>query len=512
MAIRISGLNSGLDTDSIVAELVKASSTKKETLEKEQTKLSWKQDAWKSLNTKIYSFFTKSLNNMSYESSFNQKTTTVADSTVATVVAGDSAVNGTQTLAVKQLAKAGYLTGAKLSDTKAYSENTTMATLGAVADGQTASIKIKVGTAAETSIELSSTDTISSAISKMEAKGLNASFDATNQRLFLSVGASGAANDFSISGGDANGTEALYSLGLANDPANPRAAGKEMVRVNGQDAIISLNGADFSSNTNTFTVNGLTITAKEVTGNATDGYAETAINTSNDVDGIYNMVKNFFTEYNALVIEMDSLYNATSAKGYEPLTDDEKDSMTDTQVEDWEDKIKDALLRKDSTLNSVTTMMKQVMMQGVTIGGESVTLGDFGIETESYFNAADNEKGAYHINGDSKDSVSSGNKDKLKSAIASDPTAVADFFTKLAKTLYDKMNEKMKSTEYRSVYKVYDDKKMQADYDDYSDKIGEAEEKLKALEDRYYDQFSAMEVALSKLNSSQSAISSLLAQ
>ena len=150
-------------------------------------------------------------------------------------------------------------------------------------------------------------------------------------------------------------------------------------------------------------------------------------------------------------------------------------------------------------------------MQGVTINGDKVTLDDFGIETESYFNAADNEKGAYHIDGDSSDSVSSGNKDKLKSAIASDPAAVSAFFSKLATTLYDKLNEKMKSTEYRSVYKVYDDKKMQADYDDYTDEIDEAEEKLKDLEDRYYDQFSAMEVALSKINSNQSAISSLLA-
>lgn len=511
MAIRISGINSGLDTDSIVAELVKASSTKKETLEKEQTKLSWKQDAWKSLNTKIYSFFSKSLSNMRYESSFNKKTTTVADSSVATVIAGDSAVNGTQTLAVKQLAKAGYLTGAKLSDTSAYTSSTTMATLGAVAEGETASIKIKVGTAAETSISIASTDTISSVVSKMEAKGLNASFDATNQRLFLSVDDSGASSDFSISGGDTNGTEALYSLGLAIDADNPKATGKEMVRVKGQDAIISLNGADFTSSTNTFTVNGLTITAQEVTGNATDGYTETSINTSNDVDGIYDMIKDFFTEYNSLVIEMDSLYNADSSSGYEPLTDEEKDAMTDTQIEDWEDKIKDALLRKDSTLGTVTTMMKQVMMQGVTIDGETVTLDDFGIETESYFNAADNEKGAYHIDGDSEDSVSSGNKDKLKSAIASDATAVSAFFSKLATTLYDKLNEKMKSTEYRSVYKVYDDKKMQADYDDYTDEIEEAEEKLTALEDRYYDQFSAMEVALSKINSSQSAISSLLA-
>ena len=53
MAVRITGLNSGLDTDSIVQELVSAYSLKTEKYEKQKTKLEWKQEAWKILNTKI---------------------------------------------------------------------------------------------------------------------------------------------------------------------------------------------------------------------------------------------------------------------------------------------------------------------------------------------------------------------------------------------------------------------------------------------------------------------------
>ena len=62
MAIRITGMYSGLDTESIISELVSAQSYKKNKLVKEQKKLSWKQDAWKSLNTKIYSFLFKEEN------------------------------------------------------------------------------------------------------------------------------------------------------------------------------------------------------------------------------------------------------------------------------------------------------------------------------------------------------------------------------------------------------------------------------------------------------------------
>ena len=112
MAIRISGLNSGLDTDSIVQELVSAYRTKQDKYKKAQTKLSWKQDAWKEMNTKIYSFYSKTLSNMRRVGNFtSKKKTTVSDTTKATVSASSGVINGTQTLKVEQLAKAGVTPG-----------------------------------------------------------------------------------------------------------------------------------------------------------------------------------------------------------------------------------------------------------------------------------------------------------------------------------------------------------------------------------------------------------------
>ena len=55
------------------------------------------------------------------------------------------------------------------------------------------------------------------------------------------------------------------------------------------------------------------------------------------------------------------------------------------------------MLRKDSTLNSVASAMKQVMSQGITMGdGSKMYLSDFGIGTLGYFTAKDNQKNAYH--------------------------------------------------------------------------------------------------------------------
>ena len=131
MSIKITGMNSGLDTDAIVRELVSAASTKKETLEKAQTKLEWKQDAWKGLNKKIKSF-QATISNLRWSDAFKKKTTSISNSSIASIVASDNAVKGSQTLVVKQLAKSGYLTGGKLSDNKSVKGNTKLSELAMI--------------------------------------------------------------------------------------------------------------------------------------------------------------------------------------------------------------------------------------------------------------------------------------------------------------------------------------------------------------------------------------------
>ena len=193
------------------------------------------------------------------------------------------------------------------------------------------------------------------------------------------------------------------------------------------------------------------------------------------------------------------------------LTDDEKDAMSDSEVEKYEQKIKDALLRRDSNLSTVSSALKEIMAGSVEVNGKNMYLSDFGIETLSYFTAAENEKNAYHINGDADDSSTSGNADKLKSMISSDPDTVVSFFSGLFKNLYTKMSDLSKSVEgYRSYGNFYDDKKMKSDYDDYKTKISELEKKLNDYEDKWYSKFSKMETALAKLQSNSSAVTGLL--
>ena len=716
MAIRITGMYSGLDTESIINELASAQSYKKNKLVKEQTKLSWKQDAWKALNTKIYSFYTNTLSNMRFQGSYLKKTTKVSNTNAINVTAGENAVNGTQTVKVEKLAKTGYLTGADLTtaDGVCFTGGASLKQLGFSGEG---SFDVKVGNKS-TTINVSESTTINDVVSQLQSAGLNASYDQDNQRLFVSSKTTGADANFSLTGNNSKGMDALAALGLlstndlasdeyktwagyatdatafdkaveaevakraaayktANDAlqteidqlkadpgyvADKTAAelyeevyGSEITRqktdeagdpvyddqgapvmetvregglqkevddaktaldnaqkaldelkengasddeiaeaqqkvddantaltekqsafnetlgkysivkavedreeqidenakyytvdaggnvsgtgdlestvrtefqakvdnavevikngayaskakgtkVDGRDAEIMLNGAKFTSASNTFSVNGLTITAQEETAN------DVTITTTEDSDGIYDMIKNFFSEYNKLINEMDSLYNAESSKGYDPLTSEEKKELSDTEVEEWEKKIKDSILRKDSTLSSVSSAMSTALMQGFTVNGKTMYLSDFGINTLGYFKSAENEKHAYHINGDKDDSNVSGETNTLKQMIASDPETVMQFFSSMSTALYDTLTDKMSTSTMSSAFTVYNDKQMKSDYEDYTEKISKQEEKLNDLIDKWYSKFSAMETALAKLESKNSAVSGM---
>lgn len=706
MPIRMSGLQSGLDTETLVSALVSGYTLQKDNMVKAQTKLQWKQDSWKAMNKSIYSFYSGKLSAARLSKTYNAKSASVSDSTKAKVTAGAEAVNGTQTLEIKELASTGYLTGGVVSakDDKGNSVKADGSTKLSDITGLTSGTITVSAEGKNKDITLTEDMTVNQFVVQLKEAGLNANFDANNQRFFISSKTSGADHDFSITASDEDGLKSLQKMGLftlnntetkeyekwasyatdtaaldalkqstyesrkinyedraktyadrynaaketiktieANDtwpngttldeqkarvsglkadfeiiyasyaktdekgdvvkdekgnivydtdklkadgkldefnssksrndsmqsqvdkyenalkdiessekfvnidadgkavadPANANliaevdsenttirsnsdaaidakvaysvnmlkdiqngnlTSSKDAARVTGKDATIILNKATYTSNTNNFAINGLTITAEA----KTDG--EITITTNTDTDAIYNSIKDFFKEYNTLIKSMDEAYNASSSKGYEPLTSDEKEAMSEDEVKEWEKKIKDSLLRKDATLGSAASSMKNLMAQSFEINGKKYSLASFGIKTLGYFDAADNEKGMYHIDGDKDDDASSGNDDKLRAAIASDPDTVVSFFSQLATSVYNDLSKKMSSSSVSSAYTLYNDKQMTKEYTSYTSKISDKEDEITKWEDYYYKKFSSMESALAKLNQTQSSL------
>lgn len=274
------------------------------------------------------------------------------------------------------------------------------------------------------------------------------------------------------------------------------------VRLSGSDAKIILNGAVFTSSANNFSINGLSIEATAKTEGAI------TITTATDSQGIYDKIKDFFSQYNDVVNKMSKLYNAESAKGYDPLTEDQKAAMSETEITKWENKIKDSILRRDNTLSGIIQAMTSSMAKSYDIGGKSYSLSTFGIKTLGYFASGKNENYAYHIDGDSDDSTVSGTSDKLMKAIIDDPESVVSFFQKLSSSLYDSLNAKMKSSSLSSAYTIYNDKQMASEYSDYTSTITKWQDKVSDMENYYFKKFGAMEATLSKLQASTNNMAS----
>ncbi len=287
-----------------------------------------------------------------------------------------------------------------------------------------------------------------------------------------------------------NGKTTVKSTNAATDFVLKEAA----------DSKIILDGAEIITNGNTFTAAGVTYNLK----NAQVG-TTVSVSVTNDTQAVYDMVKNFVKGYNTILEEMNTLYNASTAKGYEPLTDEEKEAMSDKQIELWEDKIKDSLLRRDDKLGGVINTLRSSLQGSITVNGKSYSLASLGITTGAY-----TEKGLLHIQGDSEDTIYSSSTNKLMAALNSDPDAVASALSALTNNLYTAMQDKMKSSSVSSALTFYNDKEMKNQVTNYTKEIAVWETRLQDMEDRYYKQFSAMETALAKLQSSSNNLASLL--
>ena len=633
MAMRMTGLVSGMDTESMVKELVSASSEKVNKIKQKKQDVEWRKEIWSGLNTKIYNFYKTELSAFKTVSSYNAKKAVASDETKVSVSVGANASNGTHSVSVEQTASSAYLTGdnikikgnsytryndaglatkfadmvdaqganlglasqkitisagngtipalelelggsgdngvesisalnAKLKATSGYENlqaslkdgklvftNSSEKTLGdgtkvgeiytiesaalgmsgevgyekGDADSNTMSVGfaakvkqdftsadisgstkladlgIKVGTTFSVNgkdfvvDDKSTINDFTTAVSKM---GVSASFDAAQGRFYVNASKTGAANDFNITSSDAS---ALEALGL----------GSGSKKVDARDAIIYYNGVKYTGDSNTMTINGMTITAKAKT--------DTAVNVevSADTDAAYNNVKKFVKAYNELIDEMNKYYSEKDA-GYDALTEDERSKLSDTQIEKWEEKAKQGLLRRDSTLQTLLSDMRTMLNKGVQVtladgSTKTMSLASIGIVTGDY-----TENGKLHILGDEDDENYASQENKLRAALEGNDNLVSQIIggttdnKGVGTQMYDYLRKSMTRIEgVRSTQTFYNDKTLDSEIDDYDDEIDKWEEKLQNLEDKYYNQFSKMEAAMAKMQSQQSYLSSL---
>lgn len=584
MSIRLSGLASGMDTESIVKQLMEAESMKKTKIENKKTKLEWTKEKWKDLNTKLYSMYTDKVSKMRLTGTYNTKKSSISDSSIASVTAGNNAVNGNYTLEVNNIATSNYVTSGRLrlgsgaSDAKVTS-TTKISELAGGADMVGQEIEVSYGGKIR-KFTIDEDTTVGDYVRAISSVGLSASFDENQQRIFTSSSKSGAQSNFSLSitsdegiaardnlrdmvvadysvltqeekdtieaymldaknnevgsekynkavtalqniasaSGNASNEQvqnaidayrnaplgsSLTAVGMTNITAGKADsnAPADMAVVEGTDSEIILNGAVLTGSGSTVKANGLTIDLKGVTNGS-----RITFSVANDTDAVYDMIKDFISEYNSVLGEMNKSYKAASARDYDPLTDEQKESMSDDQIEKWETKIKDSLLRRDSTLDGIINSMKNAMMSTVEVDGKKYSLSSLGIMTSKDYT----ENGLLHIYGDEDDATYADKADKIKAMLDSDPDLVTKIMTGIADNLYNEMNRKMGTSTLSSALTFYNDKQIDKQLKSYESEISDWETRLQKMEERYYNQFTAMEKAMAKMNQSQSSLAQMM--
>lgn len=498
--LRVGGLASGMDTESIVSQLMKAQRIPVDLLKQDKQVLLWQQEDYREINTSLRSF-RDIVFKMKLQANFLVKNAASSNEAAVGAAANSNAVPGLYSVTVTQLAQ-GVSKGSQ-------------ATLAdeANADGSTKTLAGQFGLAGSISFTLEGSkgskaftfDTTSANINNVVSEvnaadlGISASYDATLNRFFLTSSSTGAAAIIKVTGDSNNfltgpledGSDNVLKLKMKLYSAGPPEEGLYA----GQDAIFNFGDATgLTSATNTVTINGITLTLKQ------GGGAAGTITIANDTDAVFDSIKDFITSYNEIIDKINNKLSENRYRDYLPLTDEQREQLSDGQEERWEEKARSGLLRNDSLLEGIVTKMRltmSIIVPGLTGGQGYDNLAKIGITTISY-----QEKGKLYID-----------ETKLKDALQKDPDGVMDLFTKssdvysekgIATRLYDDVNNGMSLISDKagsdSSYSLFDSSTIGKRVTQIDEDIYNMEERLVEVENRYWRQFTAMEKALQQMN------------
>ncbi|QPQ32383.1 flagellar filament capping protein FliD [Lysinibacillus sp. JNUCC-51] len=241
-----------------------------------------------------------------------------------------------------------------------------------------------------------------------------------------------------------------------------------------------------------------------VPGNTTNAVTMTA---TTNVDEMMNKIKDFVTTYNGFIKDLNDQLKETKYRDYTPLTNEQKEKMSESEIKLWEEKAKSGLLRNDTLIRKGVSDMRSLIYQSNPAIDDKKynSLFSIGITTSKNYN----EGGTLEIN-----------ETKLRKALEENPDAVEMLFknsegkaedTVNGKTVdtrgyVDKLRASMKSFQVDIEKKAGRSTMTENQYTigksliDTESRIDTWKKKLETIESRYWKQFTAMEQAINKAN------------
>ncbi|KZE64416.1 hypothetical protein AWM68_14195 [Fictibacillus phosphorivorans] len=494
--MRIGGLASGMDIDTLVGDLMKAERIPLDKLAQKKTTLEWQRDDYRSMNKLLTELDRFILDGVALQGTFNKKTVTSTNPNVVTATVAGSASNITSNINVTKLATARSWVSGQVIDQSGNkpSGKTALGTMNSAFGTAEIPLEIKVtkpdGSEVTKTIKIDPTkDTLETTAKKFSEAGLEISafYDDFTGQFVISNNLTGKGSKITL------GTpETISFFGNIGFSTNTTADGIELGATdtdNGGNAEFDLNGlTGLQRTSNIFTISGVSYSLK--------GLGASTISSATDTDGVVNSIKDFVKKYNETIETINKKMTETKYRDFPPLTDAQRKDLSEKETELWDEKAKSGMLRGDSILSSGLNAMRSILYANVSTGDAKFDqLSEIGITTSRNYL----DKGKLEID-----------EKKLRDALATNPDAVMKMFTGdstnnvegIAKKLRTSIDQTVDKIELKAGNALRTNAQftLGRELTDVDKRISAFEDRLKQVEDRYWRQFSAMESAIQRSN------------
>ncbi|WP_152655245.1 flagellar hook-associated protein 2 [Oceanobacillus sp. CFH 90083] len=485
--MRIGGLASGIDTESIIRDLMNAERMPLDRLHQDRARLEWKRDAFRDVNKMLADFDRNLILNMKLSDTFNTKIISSTQEGAVRATGNAGANSGTYRINVSQLASSAINVGEKGVD---FDTNQTLNEAGITGAitfrtyGKDSSYGEDGNNYRDHVYEIREGDKLSDVIKRINDdvnSPVRMTYDENSNKVILEATRTGIYNE----GGaeiDFGSDESGFFDRLGLDINNEQGA---------QNARFTYNGAyEVTTQDNHYQLNGVTFQFL----NVTDG--EATLNVTNDIDHTVEKIKEFVEAYNEIVDKITASQREQVFRDYPPLTDEQKADMSEREIELWEERAKSGMLRGESFLSTGLSSMRMSWYGTVKNDGAFTSLTQIGIETSSDYM----DGGKLVID-----------EKKLREVLAEDSESVQKLFSNNVegegRGLINRLEDAVESTigqinqrAGRATDVSLDSYALGKRMEEINSRIENFERRLEKVEARYWRQFSAMEQAVAMMN------------
>ncbi len=506
--MRIGGLASGMDIDQLVNKLMTAERMPLDKMQQDKTMLEWKRDGFREINTKLSELDNLMLD-MKLSKTYNPKTISSSMEGAVTATGTPSTSNGSFEMKVSQLASNAINVSTdkvNIDPTKLLKDEDGFTFSG---DKVVFTTYDDTGNAVDPphEVEIKDDDTLNSLLKRItdEDNNVRAFYDEGTGKVIMETTRTGSYNnpvDSTDTGIDENGVnthpEITFEANSFFDSVLKMDQGAE---TGGQNAQFEYNnsGLIMESKTNSYKMNGITFNFTDTT----DGKSA-KLTVSNDVDASVEKIMKFVDKYNEVVEMINDAQKEEKHRDYPPLTEEQKEEMSEDEIERWEEKAKSGILRGETSLTSGLFDMRQSWYSSVETSGEYKSLTQIGITTSSNYM----DGGKLIVK-----------EDDLRAALQENPADVQKLFANssegsdrgIINRLEDSLDRTMNTIGERAgkaTSTTLESYTLGKRMKDLNTRISDFEDRLTQVETRYWNQFTAMEKAISRMNNQSAQLMS----